>query len=69
MKFRIEIDLDSSSMIDSHYQEIGLLLNEHIINIIEECKNKENNICFNDYYCNIKDVNGNSIGLWSIKNK
>lgn len=69
MKLRIEIDLENDSMLDSNYQEIGIIFGTHWINIIEECKTRRTNPCPNDYYCNIKDENGNSIGQWSVKNK
>jgi len=69
MKLKIEIDLNNDSMIDSNYDEISMIFLIHSLDIIEECKKKRNKPIFKDYYHNIKDVNGNSIGQWTLKNK
>jgi len=69
MKFRLEIDLENSSMLNSDYNEIGMILMRDITDIIEKCKKKRVKPNFCDSYRNIRDANGNSIGHWSITNR
>jgi len=69
MKFRLEIDLENNSIWASGYDEIGMILMQDMIDIIEECKKSRAEPNFNDYYHNIRDTNGNSIGQWSIKHR